>query len=390
LKLALVHDWLTGMRGGEKCLEVLCRNFPDAQLYTLFYTPGSTSPAIEGREIKASPLNRLPQAERWRRYALPLYPWAIEQFELPADIDLVVSLSHAVAKGIRPPPGVPHLCYCFTPMRYAWDLRREYFAPPRSYWPHRGIDLAREAALDRLQAWDRRVSDRVTRFIAISGAIQDRIRRAYDRESEVLYPPVDVDLYTPAAIPREDFYLVVSALTPYKRIDLAVDACRQLGRKLVVIGAGPERQTLARRAGPLVSFLGWQSDAVIRDHYRRCRALLFPGIEDFGIVPVEAQACGAPVIAMGQGGALETIRTASRLRPGSGVFFDEATAEDLAGAIRWFESHPRQFSPSVARGQALQFAGERFERGILELVESTARGETRRVPVDAPMLRRAA
>jgi glycosyltransferase involved in cell wall biosynthesis len=369
LKVALVHDWLTGMRGGEKCLAVLCRRFPDAQLFTLLHRPGRTAPSIERMQITTSFLQRVPGIARHYRYWLPLMPRAIESLRIPADVDLVVSFSHAVAKSIQPPPGVPHVCYCFTPMRYAWQLRRDYFSAKGRRFSRGPLAVVREALLDRIRRWDRATCGRATHYVAISQTIADRIKACYDRPSTVIYPPVDTDFYTPAAIEREDFYLCVSALAPYKKIDLAIEACRQLGRRLVVIGAGPEYRRLARSAGSGVELLGWRSDAEIRDHLRRCRALLFPGQEDFGIVPVEAQACGAPVIAYRQGGACETVLDAGQRNVGSGVFFDEQTPEALAEAMRWLEARPERFSTAVARQQSLKFNAERYERELVGYLE---------------------
>ncbi len=370
MKVALVHDWLTGMRGGEKCLAALCRQFPDAELFTLLHQPGKTTPAIERMRITTSFLQRAPGISRHYRYWLPLMPRAIESLRIPADVDLVVSFSHAVAKSIQPPPGVPHVCYCFTPMRYAWQLRSDYFAPRRRrFSPRAPLALARDVLLDRIRQWDKATCDRVTHYIAISQTIADRIAECYGRSSTVIYPPVDTDFYTPAAVPREDFYLCVSALVPYKKLELAVAACRQLGRKLVVIGAGPERKRLEQAAGPGVELLGWRSDEEIRDYLRRCRALLFPGQEDFGIVPVEAHACGTPVVAYGQGGATETVLAASERQPGAGVFFAEQTPEALAAAIEWLEAHPERFSPGLARQQALKFNARRYEHELLSFLE---------------------
>lgn len=378
MKLALVHDWLTGMRGGEKCLEAVCRRFPQAELYTLLHVPGSTSAAIENRPIHTSFLQRLPGAARHYRYLLPLMPRAIQQLKIPCDVDLVLSFSHAVAKAVRVPPGVPHVCYCFTPMRYAWHLRGEYFRHDGPQGPlygfsgrlvRRPLAAARDALLDRMRDWDRRTAQRVTHFVAISRTVQARIAECYGRESHVIYPPVDTDFYTPGDVPREDFYLCVSALVPYKRIDLAIDACRHLGRRLVVIGRGPQQVALQRRAGRHAEFLGWQGDDVIRDHLRRCRALLFPGLEDFGIVPLEAQACGTPVIAYGRGGATETVLPATAAQCGTGVLFPESSTASLAAAIRWLEDHLPQFSPSLARQQALRFSTPRYEQEMLAYLQ---------------------
>jgi glycosyltransferase involved in cell wall biosynthesis len=362
-RVALVHDWLTGMRGGEKCLEVLCERWPEAPLFTLLYKRGAVAPVIADRPIHTSLLGCLPRVERYYRYLLPLMPLAA-RWRLPA-CDLVVSLSHCVAKAACPPPGVPHLCYCFTPMRYAWHMRQSYFAGQR-----RGLKAQLvEQLLAQLRRWDRASAARVTHFVAISQTVCRRIAECYDRDSRVIYPPVDTDFYTPGAGPREDHYLVVSAFAPYKRIDLAVAACRQLGRRLVVIGNGQLEQQLLALAGPEVQLLGWQSDAVIRDHLRRCRALLFPGEEDFGIVPVEAQACGTPVIAFGRGGATETVVTGSARQEPTGVLFAEQTPECLADAIACFEKEERHFVLQAARRNALRFNRRRFAEEIFGYVE---------------------
>jgi glycosyltransferase involved in cell wall biosynthesis len=373
MKVVLVHDWLTGMRGGEKCLEVLCRHFPDARLMTLLHHPGSTSPAIEGMQIETSFLQR---AVGNYRYWLPLMPKAVESLRIPSDTDLVVSLSHAVAKGIRTPPGVPHICYCFTPMRYAWHLRQDYFGRGRRGWMPGGnpLAVARNVVLDRLRHWDRAASERVTEFVAISETVARRIAECYGRTSTVIYPPVDTDFFTPADVERDDYYLVVSALVPYKRIDLAVSACRALGRRLVIIGAGPGRKRLERAADGNVTFLGWQSNEVIRDHLRRCRALLFPGHEDFGIVPVEAQACGTPVIAYRRGGATETVLAADEHTTGTGLFFEEQSPTDLAAAMRRFEVEPGMVCARLARQQAEQFTAARYQRELLGYLDQVMCG----------------
>ncbi|HVX12090.1 MAG TPA: glycosyltransferase [Pirellulales bacterium] len=386
MKLAIVHDWLTGMRGGEKCLAALCRRFPDAELFTLLHARGRLAPEIERMRITTSFLQRVPAIERHYRYWLPAMPRAVESLRLPANIDLVVSFSHAVAKGIQPPAGVPHVCYCFTPMRYAWQLRGDYFVDATGKeqtrrhllatalaLPKRMLSSTRDRLLDRIREWDRATCDRVTHYVAISQTIARRISDCYARPSTVIYPPVDTHFYTPAPVRREDFYLCLSALVPYKKTELALAACRRLGRPLVVIGTGPELRRLRSLAGPRTRLLGWQPDEVIRDHLRRCRALLFPGQEDFGIVPVEAQACGAPVIAYARGGATETVVAASHDEPGTGVFFHEQTAESLVDAMRWLEAHPRQFPATLARQQALRFDAERYERELVGLLDNVLR-----------------
>ena len=366
-RLVLVHDWLTGMRGGEKCLEVLCQRRPDAKLYTLLHRRGSTSPTIEQMKPRASFLNRLPGVHDYYRWLLPLMPAAAASLELPP-CDLVVSFSHCAAKAVRPPPGAVHVCYCFTPMRYAWHMRDSYFG--------RGLKARLlGSVLERLRQWDRRSAVGVTHFLAISKTVQRRIDECYNRESTVIYPPVDTDFYRPAddLAPREEFYLAVSAFAPYKRLDLAVTACNRLGRPLVVVGAGQDDARLRRLAGPTVRFMGWQPDAAIRALMRRCRALVFPGEEDFGIVPVEAMACGTPVIAYGRGGALETVLPPGGRHAPTGLFFAEQTADCLADALTAFEMRPDEFSPAAARRQALRFNKQRYEEEMMAFLAGALR-----------------
>jgi glycosyltransferase involved in cell wall biosynthesis len=238
------------------------------------------------------------------------------------------------------------------------------------------IGSPRNRILNGLRDWDRAASDRVTHFIAISQTVRDRIAECYGRDAEVICPPVDVDYYTPAFVPREDYYLCVSALAPYKRIDVAIEACNRTGRKLVVIGAGPLERRLRKLAGPTVELCGWRSNSEIRDHLRRCRALVFPGYEDFGIVPLEAQACGTPVVALGRGGAAETVLPASLHQRGSGVLFHEQSPEALIAAMDWLQEHPQQFSPALAHRQAAQFHPARFERELLAFLDTVCSRQT--------------
>jgi glycosyltransferase involved in cell wall biosynthesis len=370
--IVLVHDWLTGMRGGEKCLEVLCQGWPDAPLFTLLHQPGAVAAVIEDRPIHASIFRFLPKVERYYRYLLPLMPLAA-RWPLP-QCDLVISLSHCVAKAACPPPGVPHLCYCFTPMRYAWHMRQSYFGRQAGSLKARLVDHM----LARLRHWDRATASRVTHFAAISRTVQSRIAECYDRDSRVIYPPVDTDFYTPAPVLRQDHYLVVSALAPYKRIDLAIAACRKLGRKLVIIGKGQQEKQLRTMAGPEVQLLGWQSDEVVRAQMRCCRALLFPGEEDFGIVPVEAQACGTPVVAFGRGGATETIVKGSGRHEPTGLLFEEQTPVCLADAMQQFEKETDHFSPVGARRNAQRFNRRRFGAEIFGFVAEILRERTAR------------
>jgi glycosyltransferase involved in cell wall biosynthesis len=370
-RAVLVHDWLTGMRGGEKCLEVLCRRWPQAQLFTLLHKRGSVSPAIEALAPQTSFLQLLPQVHRYYRYLLPILPLAVESWRLPP-CDLVVSFSHCAAKGVRPPRGVPHVCYCFTPMRYAWHMREAYFGRERGL-KARVVDRL----LGVLREWDRRTADRVTHFIAISQTVRQRIAECYGRDSIVIYPPVDTDFYTPAAVPREDYHLAVSAFAPYKRLDLAIEACNQLRQRLVIIGSGQDEARLRTMAGPTIHFLGWQPDEVIRDHLRRCRALIFPGEEDFGIVPVEANACGTPVIAFGRGGATETIVPLGRRDAPTGVWFAEQTVDCLIGALESFTRQLSAFPPPLLRRHAHLFNGRRFAEELFAYLAGVLLGDSR-------------
>jgi glycosyltransferase involved in cell wall biosynthesis len=353
-RVALVHDWLTGMRGGERCLEVLCELFPDAPLFTLLHVPGSVTPQIERRRIVTSFVQRLPRAATRYRYYLPAFPTAIGRFDL-SGYDLVVSMSHCVAKGVRVAPGALHLCYCFSPMRYVWDLSSDYFGPGQSL-AARTLGPPLAAAL---RHWDRKTAG-VHRFVAISRHIADRIRRAYDRPADVIYPPVDVQRFEIAEA-ADDYYLVVGALVPYKRIDLAVAAANRLDRRLLVVGTGPEDARLRALAGPTVRFLGWRSDADIARLYARCRALVFPAVEDFGITPLEAAAAGRPTIALGSGGALETMVGLDTTEAPTAVFFEEQSVDSLVEAMTRFEAAADRFDAKALRARA-----EVFDRPVFK------------------------
>src|SRR5574337_279366 len=299
-RVALIHDWLTGMRGGERCLETLCELFPGADIFTLLHVQGSVSKTIEERRIRTSVIQSLPFAAGRYRYYLPLFPWAIEQFELDG-YDLVLSSSHCVAKGVKPPPDALHIAYLYTPMRYIWDMQDAYTG---RMGPVSRLML--RAIAERLRRWDIAVNARVDHFIAISQHVADRIRRHYGREAEVIYPPVETTRFH-IAERTDDYYLVAGAFAPYKRIDLAIEAFNRLRRRLLIVGEGQEAARLQRLAGPTIEFLGCRSDREVADLLSRCRALVFPGEEDFGILPVEAMACGRPVIAYGRGGVTETV-----------------------------------------------------------------------------------
>jgi glycosyltransferase involved in cell wall biosynthesis len=375
LRVLLIHDWLTGMRGGEKVLEVFCRRWPNATLYTLLHKAGSVSAAIERLHRRTSYLQWFPAVHRYYRYLLPLMPGAVN-WRLPA-CDLVVSSSHCVAKGVTPPAGVPHICYCHTPMRYAWHMQESYFQQ-RAWRGLKGWLVDRLMA--RMREWDRRTAQGVTHFVANSHVVQQRILDCYGRASVVIHPPVNTDYFFPAPAPREDFYLALSAFAPYKRLDLAIEACNRLRRRLIVIGSGQDEKRLRGLAGPTVRFLGWQADDAIRDHLRRARALLFPGEEDFGIVPVEAQACGTPVIAFGKGGALDTVRGLGLADRPTGMLFEDQSVDCLAETLERFERERDIFRTEVLRRHALQFSAARFAREMFGYVNQvmTTRGYSRR------------
>lgn len=368
-RVALVHDWLTGMRGGEKVLERLCGLFPGAPIHTLVWNKGSVSRAIESHPIRTSFLQGMPSAAKAYRWYLPLFPTAIEGFDLGA-FDVVVSSSHAVAKGVRVRDGAFHLSYVHTPMRYVWDLETQYFPPGRFPWP---VSAYVRSTCARLRRWDRATNDRVHAILCNSAHVAERIRRHWDRAARVVHPPADVARFRPPEPPGpRDYYLLAGALAPYKRGELAIEACRTLGRKLIVVGSGPMAATLQRGAGPGIEFHGWATDDELVRLIQGARALLFPGEEDFGIVPVEAMASGCPVIAFGRGGALETVglgadaEDLARVARGGiaavpgGVLFGEPSAACLIAAIGQLESTP--FDPAALRARAEPFAPERFDR----------------------------
>jgi glycosyltransferase involved in cell wall biosynthesis len=366
VKVALVHDWLTSMRGGEKVLEVLCELFPGADLFTLVHRRGSVSAAIEGRRVTTSFVQRLPfAAARYRSY-LPLFPFAIEQFSFDG-YDLVVSSSHCAAKAVVVPGRTRHIAYCHSPMRYAWDQFEEYFGPARvgarmSRWVYRPM-------LARLARWDAATAPRVHRFVANSRHVAGRIQRYYNRASTVVYPPVDTNFFHPSpvvapAAPRAASALVVSALVPYKRVDRAIEACALAGLPLRIAGDGPDRVRLQQQAGDSVTFLGRVSDEALRDEYRAAGLVILPGEEDFGIAPLEAQACGRPVVALARGGALETVKNGQ-----TGLLFPEPTAaslaETLAVAARW------RFDADRIRAHAEAFSREEHATQLRAVIDET-------------------
>jgi len=338
----------------------LARLFPKAPIFTLVHLRGSVDPELESREIRATFVGRLPGiATRYRQY-LPLFPAAVATFDLHP-FDLVVSSSHCVVKGVVPAPGAVHVCYCHTPMRYVWDRYDDYFGPGRL----RG--LARFAvpyAAEGLRAWDTATADRVHAFAANSAFVAGRIRRYYGRAAEVIPPPVDTEFYTPGPDQPGTFDLVVSALAPYKRLELVLEAYRGSGRPVTIVGSGPEEQRLRALAPPEVTFVGRVTDERLRELYRSCRALLMPGVEDFGIAPLEAMACGRPAVVFGEGGGLETVV------PGrTGLVFAEPKAASLRAAIDRLETVG--FNRETLRSQAEAHGPGVFSSRFKRFVERT-------------------
>ncbi len=375
-RIAIVHEWLVTPAGSEAVLQALIRLIPKADIFCLIdgLTPADRATLGVGHP-RTTWLQRLPGVRRYYRALLPLMPHAIERLDL-SSYDLVISNSHAVAKGVKPRPGAVHLCHCCSPIRYAWDLRESYL---REAGVSRGpVGTLLRALLERLRRWDLAATDRVTAFVAISHFIGDRIRRAYGRESTVVYPPVDTAFFTiEESVPRGAHYVTASRLVGYKQIPAIVEAFRYLpDRQLLVIGDGPDRDRVRAAAGPNVTLLGHQPRERLREEMRRARAFLFAAEEDFGIVPVEAQGCGTPVIALGKGGSLETVRGHGAHR--TGHFFHEATPEAIARAIREFEAAP-PMAPEHCRAHAERFAAAMFYNGMQRAILSVA-------PAAAPLL----
>jgi len=367
-RVALVHDWLTGMRGGERALEAICELFPGADLFALLHVPGSVSATIEARPVHTSFIQHLPLSDRYYRPLLPLFPAAIEQFDLD-DFDLIISTSHCAAKAVVSPGRARHLCYCFTPMRYAWDQFDAYFGPDRV-----GPRASRmfRWGLGAMARWDVSTAGRVDRYVAISQYVAGRIRRYYNRSASVVYPPVDTGFFRPSGQTDGTYVLIVSALVPYKRVDLAIRACTLAKVRLRIVGDGPELGRLRELAGPDVEFLGALSDAQVRAAYQGAAAVLLPGIEDFGIAPVEAQACGRPVVALAQGGARETVVDGV-----TGSLVPEPTAAAFADGIA--QVSQGRFDADVIRQHALRFSREQFHVGLREQIDTLMTDQTRRV-----------
>ena len=379
LRVALVHDWLTGMRGGEKCLEVMAEILPAADLYTLLHVPGTVSPVIEQRRIVTSFIQRLPGAARRYRWALPLFPRAVEAFDF-SGYDLVLSSSHCVAKSARKAAGALSVCYCHTPMRYVWDRFDDYFGTKPA--PVRAL-IAGQAR--RLRAWDKRTAPRVDRWLANSSLVRQRLLDWYGVPADrirIVFPPVDVERFAgarelppPAGLTSGGYDLVLSALVPYKRIDIAVAAALAAGRTLVVAGEGPERGRLERLASAAagrgrVVFAGKVADADLPAYYAHCRSFVFPGLEDFGITPLEATAAGRPVVAFGAGGVLDTVR------PGlNGIFCEQQTVDAFAAALA-DPALDRPWDEAAMAAHARAFSRERYRAELTAALAAAWRDHT--------------
>ena len=380
MKIAFVHDWLVTYAGAERVLEQMLSLYPDADLYTMvdFLPPGQRF-FLGGREPRTSFIQRLPGARRHYRRYLPLMPMAVEQIDLSA-YDLIISSSHAVAKGVLTGPDQLHLSMCYSPIRYAWDLQHQYLREARMDRGIRG-GLARWM-LHRMRIWDQRTASGVDGFMAISRFIARRIWKVYRRESSVIYPPVDIEGFTPDGA-RENFYVTASRMVPYKRIDLIVEAFAAMpGRQLVVIGDGPEGKRIRAKSAPNVRFVGQQTFTGLRDHLRRARAFVFAAEEDFGIAPLEAQACGTPVIAFGKGGVRETVLGLDDPHP-TGLFFEEQTVTSVVDALARFDCEGHRISAESCRTNALRLAPDRFRREFRSYVEQQLQGnfDRRAAPV---------
>jgi glycosyltransferase involved in cell wall biosynthesis len=357
-RVAIIHYWLVSMRGGENVLEALCEIFPQADIFTHVYDPEKTSAPIRKRNIVTTFINSLPRARRFYKHYLPLMPLALEQLDLRG-YDLIISSESGPAKGVIPPAEAVHICYCHSPMRYIWNMFHDY--RESAGWLRRLLMLP---LCHYLRLWDTAASMRVDHFIANSQTVAARIKKYYRRHAAIIHPPVAVDRF--ASVPASeiaDYYLLAGELVAYKRPELAVEACNRLGRNLVVIGGGELLAKMRRLAGPTVSVLGQQPFAVLRHHLARCRALIFPGEEDFGILPVEAMSSGRPVIAFGRGGLTETVAEGV-----TGVFFPAQTVAALVAAIQDFEH--MQFDPRAIRAHAEKFSAERFAAEFTAAVET--------------------
>ncbi len=369
MKIALAHDWLNQLGGAEKVLETLVEMYPRAPVYTTIYAPDLMPAAYRQWDIRPSWLNGAPLIHRYHQPYLPLYPWAVQSLDF-SGYEVILSNKSGFIHGLRHAPAQTHICYCLTPTRYVWDYHsyatREGFG--------RWLNLAISPLIRHLQKWDFTAaqphsslltphpSPGVTHFIAISKEVQTRIKKYYQRDAPIIYPPVDTDRFNIPTNSPGDYYLIVSRLIPYKRIDLAVQACTRLNKSLIIIGEGRDRWALEKMAGPTVKFMGRLPLAEVVQYMANCRAFLFPGFEDFGIAPVEAQAAGRPVIALAKGGALDTVITGL-----TGLFFYEPTVDALIAVLEKFET--MSFNPSIIRANAERFSTARFKQELADFIQ---------------------
>lgn len=371
--IALVHDWLTTYGGQEAMVESLFELWPDMPIYTIIYDDqGACAPIVEGHEVYTSFIQNLPFARTKYRTYLPFMPLAIEQLDV-TDYEIVLSMHHAVSKGVLTTADQLHISYVNTPIRYAWNLYFDYMKT--GFKSKISAGLAR-LVLHYIRMWDVQTANRVDVFIGNSQNVADRIWRVYRRRAEVIYPPVEIERFSPASA-REDYYVSFSRLVPYKRVDLIVEAFTKLGKRLVVLGDGPEMDRIKETAGSNIEFLGYQEDKVVADVLGRAKAFVFAANEDFGITPVEAQAAGCPVIAYGRGGALETVIAGE-----TGLFFNEQTPDSLISAVEEFERDSNKFNIEKLRYNAQRFSAERFKKEYEDLVQKSydkfLKGELRR------------
>ena len=369
MKIAIIADWLTTYAGSERVLEQMIACFPEADVFAVVdFVPQAERSFLQGKHPKTTFIQKLPGARKYARHYLPLMPLAIEQLDLSA-YNLILSSSHAVAKGVIVGPDQLHISYVHSPIRYAWDLQHQYL---KESGLQSGIKswLVR-LLLHRIRLWDQRTQYGVDEFIANSGFIARRIHRVYGRSATVIYPPVDVDAFT-LNVAKEDFYLAASRLVPYKRMDLIVEAFSQMpDKKLVLIGDGPDMEKIRVKAGSNVTIMGYQPFNVLKDHMQRAKAFVFAAEEDFGIAPVEAQACGTPVIAFGKGGALETVRGLGVVDNNpTGIFFAEQTPAAIIAAVSAFEQQASAFNPETIRQHAEGFSVAHFKANYIRFVEN--------------------
>ncbi|MDO7908396.1 glycosyltransferase family 4 protein [Paenibacillus sp. JX-17] len=375
MKVAIVHDWLTTYAGSEKVLEQMLLLYPDADLFsTVDFLSEEDRKFLRGKKVHTSFIQKMPLAKKKYRQYLPLMPLAVEQFDL-SSYDLILSSSHAVSKGVITGPNQMHISYVHSPIRYAWDLQHQYL---KESGLEKGVKGAfAKWILSKMRMWDYRTSNGVDHFIANSQFIANRIWKVYRREAAVIYPPVNVEAFS-FQEQKEDFYLTASRLVPYKKMDMIAEAfSRMPDKKLVIIGDGPDMHKVKAFASDNIQVLGYQSDEVLVSHMQRAKAFVFAAEEDFGITPVEAQACGTPVIAYGRGGSLETVRGLDKSNP-TGVFFDEQTADAIVEGVRRFETEGEQILAANCRRNAIRFSPEAFKRTLQNHIDSKIHESSRK------------